>query len=156
MELAAAAFGAVLTPICNFLCGCVTSKITTALTLRSNLDAKDKEMEKLVDRRKEVEDEKEVAEKEGNVIRAQVVKWLEDVEKLQLSVEEMVNDKKPSACFLNCRKRYRASKEVEKTLQDIKKLLDDGQFPNGAHGSHICPKPFIKPKIGEKSLFNPP
>ncbi|GMY10181.1 disease resistance protein At4g27190-like, partial [Fagus crenata] len=63
--------------------------ITTALTLRSNLDAKDKDMEKLVARRKEVEDEKEVTEKEGNVIRAQVVKWLDDVEKLQLSVEEM-------------------------------------------------------------------
>uniref|UniRef100_A0A2N9J428 AAA+ ATPase domain-containing protein n=1 Tax=Fagus sylvatica TaxID=28930 RepID=A0A2N9J428_FAGSY len=140
MELAAAAFDAVLAPICNFLCGCVTSKITTALTLRSNLDAMDKDMKSLLDRRKEVEDEKKEAEKEGNVIRAQVVKWLDDVEKLQHSVEEMVNDKKPSACFLNCRKRYRASKEVEKTLQDIKKLLEDGKFPNGVFDPKMLKK----------------
>ena len=140
MELAAAAFGAVLAPICNFLCGCVTSKITTALTLRSNLDAKDKDMKSLLDRRKEVEDEKKEAEKEGNVIRAQVVKWLDDVEKLQHSVEEMVNDKKPSACFLNCRKRYRASKEVEKTLQDIRELLEDGKFPNGVFDPKMLKK----------------
>uniref|UniRef100_A0A2N9HSD1 Uncharacterized protein n=1 Tax=Fagus sylvatica TaxID=28930 RepID=A0A2N9HSD1_FAGSY len=140
MELAAAGCGAVLTPICNFLCGCVTSKITTTLNLRSKLDDMVKDMKSLLDRREVVEDEKEAAEREGNVIRAQVVKWLGDVEKLQSSVEEMVNDKKPSACFLNCRKRYRASKEVEKTLQDIKKLLEDGKFPNGVFDPKMLKK----------------
>ena len=150
MELAATAFGAVLAPICNSLCGCVTSKITTALTLRSNLDAKDKDMKSLLDRRKEVEDEKKEAEKEGNVIRAQVVKWLDDVEKLQPSVEEMVNKKKPSACFLNCRKRYRASKEVEKTLQDIKKLLEDGKFPNGVFDPKMLKKVELQYRVDQQ------
>ncbi|GMY39442.1 disease resistance protein At4g27190-like [Fagus crenata] len=90
MELAAAALGAVLAPICNFLCGCVTSKITTTLNLRSKLDDMVKDMKSLLDRREVVKDEKEAAEREGNVIRAQVVKWLGDVEKLQPSVEQMV------------------------------------------------------------------
>ena len=39
-------------------------------------------MNSLMDRSKEVIDEKEVAEKEGNEIRSQVLKWLDDVEKL--------------------------------------------------------------------------
>ena len=43
----------------------------------------------------------------------------------------MVNDKKPSRCFFNCKKRYIASKEVEEILEDIKRLLEDGTFPEG-------------------------
>ena len=55
-----------------------------------------------------------------------------DVQKLQLRVnpiqEEMVNDKKPSRCFFNCKKRYIASKDVEEILEEIKRLLEDGNF----------------------------
>uniref|UniRef100_A0A2N9G4H7 Uncharacterized protein n=1 Tax=Fagus sylvatica TaxID=28930 RepID=A0A2N9G4H7_FAGSY len=73
--------------------------------------------------------------KEGEEILGEVVTWLEDVEKLELKVnpiqEEMVNNKKPSACFLNCNKRYRASKEVEEILEEIKRLLQAGIFANG-------------------------
>jgi disease resistance protein RPS2 len=54
---------------------------------------------------------------------------LEDVEKLELKVnpiqKEMVDNKKPSACFLNCYKRYRESKEVEDILEEIKRLKDN-------------------------------
>jgi membrane protein DedA with SNARE-associated domain len=44
--IGSAVIGAVLGPICNFFCGCVSSKMTTTLNLRSNLDAKDKDYEK--------------------------------------------------------------------------------------------------------------
>ncbi|GMY10183.1 disease resistance protein At4g27190-like [Fagus crenata] len=135
MEIATAAVGAVLGPISNLLCGCVSSKMTTTLNLLSNRDIIVKNMDELVDRREEVKDETEAAVKEGKDILAQVVTWLEDVEKLELKVnpiqEEMVNNKKPSACFLNCSKRYKASREVEEILEEIKRLLDAGSFPNG-------------------------
>ncbi|XP_050244463.1 disease resistance protein At4g27190-like [Quercus robur] len=84
-------------------------------------------MKSLTDRIKEVKGETEAAEKEGNKIRSEVVTWLQDVETLQPGVDaiqgQMVNNEKPSRCFLNCRKRYRASREVEKTLEEIKRLL---------------------------------
>uniref|UniRef100_A0A2N9G4K4 Uncharacterized protein n=1 Tax=Fagus sylvatica TaxID=28930 RepID=A0A2N9G4K4_FAGSY len=69
MEVAGAAVGAVLGPICNLLCGCVSSKMTTTLNLPSNLDVLVKDMKSLVDRRVYVKNEKEAAEKKGNVIR---------------------------------------------------------------------------------------
>ncbi|GMY31500.1 disease resistance protein At4g27190-like, partial [Fagus crenata] len=106
--------------------------MTTALNLPSNLDVLVTQMKSLVDRRVGVKNEKEEAEKEGQEIRAEVVTWLEVVEKLELKVnpiqEEMVNNKKPSACFLNCNKRYKASKEVEEILEEIKRLLQAGSF----------------------------
>ncbi|GMY31432.1 disease resistance protein At4g27190-like [Fagus crenata] len=129
MEVAGAAVGAVLGPICNLLCGCVSSKMTTTLNLPSNLDVLVKDMKSLVDRRVYVKNEKEAAEKEGKEILGEVVTWLEDVEKLELKVnpiqEEMVNKKKPSACFLNCNKRYRESRKVEEILEEIKRLLEE-------------------------------
>uniref|UniRef100_A0A2N9HQT7 AAA+ ATPase domain-containing protein n=1 Tax=Fagus sylvatica TaxID=28930 RepID=A0A2N9HQT7_FAGSY len=135
MEVAGAAVGAVLGPICKLLCGCVSSKMTTALNLPSNLDVLVTQMKSLVDRREEVKDENEAAKKEGKEIRAQVVTWLVDVENLELKVnpiqEEMVNKKKPSACFLNCNKRYRESRKVEEILEEIKRLLQAGIFANG-------------------------
>ncbi|GMY39437.1 disease resistance protein At4g27190-like, partial [Fagus crenata] len=108
--------------------------MTTTLNLPSNLDVLVKDMKSLVDRRVYVKNEKEAAEKEGKEIQGEVVTWLEDVEKLELKVnpiqEEMVNNKKPSACFINCNKRYRASKEVEEILEEIKRLLQAGIFAN--------------------------
>ncbi|KAM3757363.1 hypothetical protein ACB098_02G182200 [Castanea mollissima] len=135
MEVVAAAVGAIVTSTGELLCSCVCSKINITVNLQSNLVALEKEMKCLMDRRKEVKHETEIAEKVGNEIRAQVVTWLEDAEKLQLRVnpiqEEMVNSENNSACFLNCSKRYKASKEVEEILQEIKRLLDVGSFNSG-------------------------
>ncbi|KAM3693841.1 hypothetical protein ACJW31_07G014800 [Castanea mollissima] len=127
MEVVAAAVGALLSTTSQLLCSCVSSKTNTTFNLHSNLDAVVAEMKSLTDRIEEVKRETEAAEKEGKEIRAQVVTWLEDVAKLQPRVnaiqEQMVNNKRPSRCFLNCRKRYRASREVEETLKEIKRLL---------------------------------
>ena len=67
--VAGPASGAVLKILGDLLFGWVSSKIKTTLNLQSNLDVLVKEMEKLMDRRKEVKDDKEVADKEGNEIR---------------------------------------------------------------------------------------
>ncbi|KAF3968903.1 hypothetical protein CMV_007265 [Castanea mollissima] len=127
MEVVAAAVGALVTTTSQLLCSCVSSKTNTTFNLHSNLDAVVAEMKSLTDRIEEVKRETEAAEKEGKEIRAQVVTWLKDVETLQPRVNaiqgQMVNNKRPSRCFLNCRKRYRASREVEETLKEIKRLL---------------------------------
>ncbi|XP_050264220.1 disease resistance protein At4g27190-like [Quercus robur] len=127
MEVVGAAVGALVATTSDLLCSCVSSKTNTTFNLHSNLAAVEQEMKSLTDRIKEVKDETEAAEKEGNKIRSEVVTWLQDVETLQPGVDailgQMVNNKKPSRCFLNCRKRYRASREVEKTLEEIKRLL---------------------------------
>ncbi|GMY31328.1 putative serine/threonine-protein kinase [Fagus crenata] len=125
MEVAATAIGALLKATGELFCCCVCSKInTTDVNLQSNLDALVMEIKNLMNRRKEVEDAKEVAEKEGYEIKAQVVKWLEDVEKLQLRVnplqEDFILNKKPFTSFLNCK--------VEETLNEIKWLLEAGSF----------------------------
>ena len=125
MEVAATAIRALFKATGELFCCCVCSKInTTDVNLQSNLDALVMEIKNLMNRRKEVEDAKEVAEKEGYEIKAQVVKWLEDVEKLQLRVnpiqEDFILNKKPFTSFLNCK--------VEETLNEIKWLLEAGSF----------------------------
>uniref|UniRef100_A0A2N9J404 Uncharacterized protein n=1 Tax=Fagus sylvatica TaxID=28930 RepID=A0A2N9J404_FAGSY len=101
-DLALTVIGAVLGPICNIFCGGVSSKMTTTLNLRSNLDDMVRDMKNLMDRITEVKQKKEAAEKEGKDIRPQVVTLLEDVEKLELK-----------------------SKEVEDILEEIKRLKDN-------------------------------
>ncbi|KAK4557599.1 hypothetical protein RGQ29_007377 [Quercus rubra] len=124
MEVVGAAVGALVATTSELLCSCVSSKTKTTFNLHSNLAAVEQEMKSLTDRIKEVKGETEAAEKEGNKIRSEVVTWLQDVERVQSRVDaiqgQMVNI---SRCFLNCRERYRASREVEKTLEEIKRLL---------------------------------
>ena len=119
------------------LYGYICSKINSSFNLQSNLDVLVKEMDTLLDRSKEVRDDKEMIEKEGNKIRGQVIKWLDDVEKLQPRVnqilEKMVNNKNSSQCFLDCNMWYRKSREgeLEEILQEIKRLLEAGCFNSG-------------------------
>ena len=82
MEIAAVAVGALFELTTELLCCFVCCRINSPVNLQSNLDVMGREMNSLMDRSKEVIDEKEVAEKEGNEIRSQVLKWLDDVEKL--------------------------------------------------------------------------
>lgn len=136
MEIAAVAVGALFELTTELLCCFVCFRINSPVNLQSNLDVMGREMNSLMDRSKEVIDEKEVAEKEGNEIRSQVLKWLDDVEKLYLRVnqirEEVVDNKKPSRCSLNCSKRNRAvSREVQEVLEVIKNLPEAGTFHSG-------------------------
>uniref|UniRef100_A0A7N2M857 NB-ARC domain-containing protein n=1 Tax=Quercus lobata TaxID=97700 RepID=A0A7N2M857_QUELO len=66
----------------------------------------------------------ETKESEQSDIRASVGAWLER------SFNQIL-EKKPSACFLNCSKRYRESKEVEEKREKIKELREIGKFPDG-------------------------
>ncbi|XP_075671424.1 disease resistance protein At4g27190-like [Castanea sativa] len=136
MEVVGAAVGALVATTSELLCSCVSSKTKTTFNLHSDVAAVEQEMKSLTDRIKEVKGETEAAEKEGHKIRAQVVTWLKDVETLQPRVNaiqgQMFNNKKPSRCFLNCRKRYRASREVEEILKEVKRLLlVAGSFDSG-------------------------
>ncbi|KAL0000956.1 hypothetical protein SO802_014737 [Lithocarpus litseifolius] len=151
MEVVGAAVGALVATTSKLLCSCVSSKTNTTFNLHSNLAAVEQEMKSLTDRKKEVKRETEATEKEGNEIRAQVVTWLKDVEMLQPRVNaiegQMFNNKKPSRCFLNCRKRYRASREVEETLEEIKRLLLVVEKFNDGVGSTSVPRA-VEPVLG--------
>jgi disease resistance protein RPS2 len=136
VALVGAVAGAVAKPVCEPLCGFVCSKINNAFKLPSNLDVLFRGMEGLVDLRNQVKEKKEAAEKEGNNIRAPVVTWLADVQNLEARFdpirEEMENSnyKKPSACFLNCCKRYKESTDVDEILKEILRLLEAGIGPD--------------------------
>uniref|UniRef100_A0A2N9F858 non-specific serine/threonine protein kinase n=1 Tax=Fagus sylvatica TaxID=28930 RepID=A0A2N9F858_FAGSY len=144
MEVAATAIGALLKATGELFCCCVCSKInTTDVNLQSNLDALDMEIKNLMNRRKEVEDDKKVAEKEGYEIKAQVVKWLEDVEKLQLRVNPIQGDfilnKKPFTSFLNCKGKLNngstgvggvGKRSVPKNLNNIHPMRSASFDPN--------------------------
>ncbi|KAL4619209.1 hypothetical protein ACB092_06G063400 [Castanea dentata] len=130
MEVLAAAVGALVVTPAKLLCHCVCSKINTTINVQSNLDDVEKEMKSLTDRRKEIIHETEAAKKEGSQIRAPIITWLEDVEQLQPRVNR-IHENKPSTCFLNFSKRYKGSREVEEILDNIKRLLEAGKFPQG-------------------------
>ncbi|GMY31450.1 disease resistance protein At4g27190-like [Fagus crenata] len=88
-----------------------------------------KDVENLMDRITEVKQKIEAAVKEGEDITRRVETLLKDMEKLELKVkpiqEDMVNNREPSACFFNCSERYRASKEVEEILEEIRRLVQN-------------------------------
>nr|POF02034.1 disease resistance protein [Quercus suber] len=130
MEVLAAAVGALVITPAKLLCNCVCSKINTTINVQSNLDNVEKEMKSLIDRRKEIIHDTEAAKKEGSQIRAPIITWLEDVEQLQPRVNR-IHENKPSTCFLNFSKRYKGSREVEEILDNIKRLLEAGKFPQG-------------------------
>ena len=54
----------------------------------------------------EVKMDVELAEKQGKVLRTQVIEWLKEVGELQLKVNQ-IQAVKFSGRSLNCRKRYR-------------------------------------------------
>ncbi|GMY10184.1 disease resistance protein At4g27190-like, partial [Fagus crenata] len=95
MELAAAAVSALVTVTGQHLCGCVCS----GMNLQSNHGALKKEMKSLMDRREEVEDETRKADDQGHGIRADVKKWLVDVEELLRKNNPILG---PPQCSLNC------------------------------------------------------
>ncbi|XP_059439174.1 disease resistance protein At4g27190-like [Corylus avellana] len=115
----------------KFLCGSIYSKIKGIIKFQSNLDILEREMKGLLAVKDEVQTETDSAEKEGKVLRTQVIEWLKEVEELQLQVNQ-IQEKKLSRQSLNCRKRYGINREVVEKLKEIKRLLEAGSSHCGA------------------------
>ena len=120
MEVLAAAAGALATVAGQILC--------SNMKLQSNHVDLEKEMRSLMDRRHVVEFERRRADGQGQEIRAEVVTWLEDVEKL-LGRTNLIPE--PPQGSLNCCKWYSANREVTKIFKEITGLLHAGSFVSG-------------------------
>ncbi|KAM4103020.1 hypothetical protein ACJW30_06G047600 [Castanea mollissima] len=135
MEVVASIVGSAVAATGRLFCGSLYSMIKSTIKLQPELDVFDKEMGSLIVLRDDVKDQTELAEKEGKVIRANVIEWLREVDELQLKVKPieagMVNSRKLSGCSFNCRKRYRVSREVAEILPEIERLLKDSSFNSG-------------------------
>nr|POF06303.1 disease resistance protein [Quercus suber] len=135
MEVVASIVGSAVAATGRLFCGSLYSMIKSTVKLQSELDVFDKEMRSLIVLRDDVKDQTELAEKEGKVIRSNVIEWLREVDELQLKVKPieagMVNSRKLSGCSFNCRKRYRVSREVAEILPEIERLLKDSSFNSG-------------------------
>ena len=135
MDVVASIVGSAVAATGRLFCGSLYSMIKSTVKLQSELDVFDKEMRSLIVLRDDVKDQTELAEKEGKVVRANVIEWLREVDELQLKVKPieagMVNSRKLSGCSFNCRKRYRVSREVAEILPEIERLLKDSSFNSG-------------------------
>jgi disease resistance protein RPS2 len=105
--------------------------VAEKLKLLPNLDILENEMEGLLFVKDVVENEIELAEKEGKVLRTQVMDWLNEVEELQLKVSQ-IQAVKPSQRSLNSSKQYKISTEVAEKLKDVRGLLEAGRSHSGA------------------------
>jgi disease resistance protein RPS2 len=140
MEMVASILGEVVVATGRVLCGSIYSMINDTVKFQSNLDTLEKEMKGLKAVKDKVKNETEIAEQEGKVVRPPVTKWLEEVEKLMLKVNQ-IQTVKLSRRSLNCSKRYRISREVVKKLKEIEDLLKDGSSHSGAVAvNHSIPR----------------
>jgi disease resistance protein RPS2 len=131
MEVVASVVGEALVATGRVLCGSIYSMIKTLSNSNQTLTCLEKEMKGLLALKDEVKNETEVAEKEGKVLRTQVIEWLKEVEELQLKVNQ-IQAVKLSRRSLNCSKRYRISREVAEKLKEIEGLLKAGSSHSGA------------------------
>ena len=103
----------------------------------------------------EVKSETELAEKEGKVLRTQVIEWLEEVEELQLKVDRIqvvMLSRRP----LNCSIRNSINKEVAEKLKEIEGLLKAGSsYSSVVAVNHSMPKAVEHipgPKIQDQTI----
>ena len=138
MEVVVSIFGSAVAGTVRLLYDSLYSKINNTVKLRSGLYVLEEEMKSLMSLRNEVKDETESAEREGKAIRGHVIEWLREVDELELELRvnpiqaDIVNNRKLSGCSLNCRKRYRVSREVAEILQEIQRLLKSRSFLTGS------------------------
>ncbi|KAG7955999.1 hypothetical protein I3843_11G102600 [Carya illinoinensis] len=141
MEVLASIVAEAVVAIGGPLFGSVYSMIKSTVKFRSYLDVLEKKKKSLMDLRENVKTEMESAEREGKVQSIQVIEWLNEVEKLLLGVNHF-QEVKLSRHSVNCRKRYRISREVEGQLKRIEWLLKSGSSHIGVV-AHI-PGPSIQ------------
>ncbi|CAK9168702.1 unnamed protein product [Ilex paraguariensis] len=130
----------------RILCGSIYSKIRNFSKFRSNLDALEKEMEKLKTRKDDVEQQIETGDKQGKLPTAQVVRWLSEVNKMEADMNSMRtamedSTNNASGCCSNCGVRCKLSKQVVDKLNEVAQLLKDADFPAGIVIANHLPVP---------------
>ncbi|OMO80561.1 cc-nbs-lrr resistance protein [Corchorus capsularis] len=121
-------------------CGCILCfvfrTITTLSKLHHNTIKLQKDIEKLDARKKDIEDEVGLGEKEGKCPTAQVKEWLRKVEELEGELQPMLETAdqisgqgcNPSSCNININSRYQLSRNMAKKSIEVKQLIDSCCF----------------------------
>ncbi|XP_031249801.1 disease resistance protein At4g27190-like [Pistacia vera] len=109
-----------------------------------NIENLKKQAEKLADRRRSMQLKIEVAERQGEIIFANVRSWIAEVDNISAKAESFLEDedKANKRCLkgwcINLKQRYRFSKEAKKhTLMISEQLQEVGKFDE----SVSCPGP---------------
>lgn len=137
MEVLASILSSAAVKTGSLLCGFIYPGFKNTIRFRSNLDTLEKDMGGLIELRNNVNQELEVAEIDGKLLRTtQVKEWLRDVEGIELKVNSLqagitANNENFCGSFLKCTHRYRLGRQVAKMLNEIERLLEVGNFPAG-------------------------
>ncbi|KAG7994130.1 hypothetical protein I3843_01G040300 [Carya illinoinensis] len=147
MEVVASIISGAVVETGRSLCGSIYSTIKSIVKGPQELHVLEKEMKSLMALRNDAAKEMALAKREGKAIKDQAILWLEQVEELQRTINQ-IQEAKSSRCFLSCStERYRISREVPEQLKEIKRLLEVGSslagsvahnYPEFEAVEHIC------------------
>ncbi|KAF5727983.1 disease resistance family protein [Tripterygium wilfordii] len=105
-----------------------TSKITTCVKLNGNINDLHNELQKLAEKKNEIEDDVRLGSAEGKYPTAQVNGWLKKVQEIEREVQPLLEEgsfvavSRCSADPTMCR-RYQLSKKVAEKCEEVKQLL---------------------------------
>ncbi|XP_059288749.1 disease resistance protein At4g27190-like isoform X2 [Lycium ferocissimum] len=132
MEILFNVVGGFVVEVGKCMCRCIYPKIENTVHFSSNVETLRKEMEKLTKYRDDIKGKVEGAEGEGYKPKPDVLKWLEDVEKLENEWESMqesiaVAKRLAYKCCPNCSLRSEVSTQVQNIQDQICTLINKGE-----------------------------
>ncbi|KAG7994072.1 hypothetical protein I3843_01G037500 [Carya illinoinensis] len=139
MEVVASIVSGAVVETGRVLCGSIYSTIKNIVKGPQQLHVLEKEMKSLIALRNDAQQEMALAKREGKAIKDQAILWLEHVEELQRTINQ-IQEAKSSRCFLSCStERYRISREVAEHLIEIERLREVGR-PLALSVALSCPE----------------
>ncbi|XP_044471570.1 uncharacterized protein LOC123200443 isoform X2 [Mangifera indica] len=133
-ELATAAASKAAERVTETMCEFGCRHMNYVFKYQSYMKKLKEQAEDFKSRRKDVEVQAKLAERQGEEIYDEVTKWLKSVEAFMERVAKLVDDedKAKKCCFKGlCPvliKRYRLSKEAEEVMEEGAKVLEKGKF----------------------------
>lgn len=136
MEAVASLLGLIVVEASKLICRPVFLKVRKIVKFQSNINKLEKEMKSLLILKSSIKEAIELAERDGTSPTIRVTEWLREAEEIEIGVisiqaDVAANGENLHGCHLNCRLRYRQSKEVEKMLEEVKQIQNHGweSFP---------------------------
>ncbi|GAY60070.1 hypothetical protein CUMW_199250, partial [Citrus unshiu] len=127
---------------------CTVIKAGYVCHIQENLDALQKELQKLIEVRNDVQMRLLVAEQQQQMKRLEQVQgWLSRVQHVQTKVRELTGERSGGFCSMNCLSSYKFGEKVVETLQDVQSLRNEGNFKEVAQA-----RPLPENLVDEKAL----
>ncbi|KAH9714850.1 putative disease resistance protein [Citrus sinensis] len=136
---------------------CTVRKSGYVCHLQENLDALQRELQKLIQVRNDVQIRLMAAEQQQQMKRLEQVQgWLSRVQDVQTEVRELARERRGRElarerrggfCSMNCMSSYKFGEKVVETLQDVQSLRNEGNFKEVAQA-----RPLTENLVDEKAL----